>query len=718
MSEADAAAADPDAKLIGTVIAERYRLDRLLGEGGMGKVYAAEHLLLRKRLAVKVLLKELCEMPEVVQRFQREAMATANINHANIAAATDCGKLPDGSLFLVLELVEGKSLRDEIAEGPMPLARALHIARQIASALAAAHALGIVHRDLKPENVMLVTQGTDPDFVKVLDFGIAKVPIGAPNSRSTGPVASAPITKAGVVFGTPAYMPPEQALGQLVDHRADLYALGVISYELLSGVRPFAAKSDAAILGQQLGKTVPPFAERAPGLPIPEQVEHVVRMLLARDAALRFQSAEEVVAAIDQLIAGKSGPPARQAALEGAPTAMLGTAEQLYGTPRAPAEAPPAAVEEASLPELSVEDLAPEPHPPTARAVNLEPPPPTARAGNIEPHPPTERAVNLEPPPTERAGDPVDAPAATAQPDRSPAARTYDRLSAGAVSSVAVVCETIDANRGRLPAWLRQRVRIVPAGVLLVIVVVPVWIASLLPLLLIATRSERSTTASAASASASAQSEAPDPVLEELATAKKAGHSALVSLAERHPKHARVQLALAASHSFLADYPASVAAVGRALAADAKIAEDPEASSVLSTAVRKRASSSAAFELLEGPMGAAGATVMYDLSIDQKVQAATRTRAQKWVVGSEEFRTKAPPPVLLAAQLRYGKSCADRHSLLPKAGEIGDQRALAYLKIMKYPKGCGRRGRDDCFPCMRKDQALQEAIDAIQKRVK
>ncbi|MCE7894776.1 MAG: serine/threonine protein kinase, partial [Sorangiineae bacterium PRO1] len=332
----------PADSIVGSVLAERYRLDELLGEGAMGRVYAAEHVLMRKRVAVKVLRPELCDTKDVVARFEREAMATANIEHPNIAAATDCGKLPDGSLFLVLELVQGRSLRDEIAAGAMPVPRALHIARQTASALAAAHALGIVHRDLKPENVMLVTQGEDSDFVKMLDFGLAKLTDGAAGGAAPGARAPAPLTRVGVVHGTPEYMPPEQALGLSVDHRADLYALGVITYELLSGVRPFSAESDAGLLGQQLSKVAPPFSERVPGLEIPERVEQVVRRLLAKEVSARFQTAQEVEQAFDELLR-----PAAVAEPDGAPTAILGTAAELYGSVAAPAAplpepAPPA----------------------------------------------------------------------------------------------------------------------------------------------------------------------------------------------------------------------------------------------------------------------------------------------------------------------------------------------------------------------------------------
>src|SRR5579859_2929787 len=163
--------------LVGTTLSGRYLIERLIGEGGMGAVYQAEHTHMRKRLAVKVLHAEMSRLPEVVARFEREAMAAAHIEHPNVAAATDFGKLDDGSFFLVLEYVEGDSLRDAISAGRIEAGRAIHIALQMASALSRAHSMGIVHRDLKPENVMLVKRDDEPDFVKVLDFGIAKLPV-------------------------------------------------------------------------------------------------------------------------------------------------------------------------------------------------------------------------------------------------------------------------------------------------------------------------------------------------------------------------------------------------------------------------------------------------------------------------------------------------------------------------------------------------------------
>jgi tRNA A-37 threonylcarbamoyl transferase component Bud32 len=295
--------------LIGTMISERYRIERLLGEGGMGAVFQAEHTLMRKRMAIKVLHPEMTRLPEVVARFEREAMAAAHIDHPHVVTATDFGKLEDGSFFLALEFVEGKSLRDVIALGRLELGRALHITRQIAAALSRAHALKIVHRDLKPENVMLVEREGDPDFVKVLDFGIAKVQIGeltAGDVNQSGP-GQPVLTQAGMVYGTPEYMAPEQALGQPVDARADLYALGCIVYEMLCGVRPFDAESKVALLGMQVTMPVPAMATKAPDAGVPAEVEALVKHLLAKEASDRLGDARELIETIgvvmNQLVA-------------------------------------------------------------------------------------------------------------------------------------------------------------------------------------------------------------------------------------------------------------------------------------------------------------------------------------------------------------------------------------------------------------------------------
>lgn len=291
-------AADP---LIGSLLAERYLIRSLIGEGGMGKVYAGEHVLMRKRVAIKILHRELTTIADVVQRFEREAMAAANIDHPNVAAATDFGHLPDGSVFLVLEYVQGVSLRSEIASGPLESIRALHIARQIASAIESAHARGIVHRDLKPENVMLVERAGDPDFVKVLDFGIAKVRIRHHSDRESVRPGEI-ITKVGMIFGTPEYMAPEQALGEDADGRADQFSLGVILFEMLLGRRPYRSLNQVGILGQQLKGPPPKLTEIAPTITAAAEIDEVLAKMLATDREQRFSDALEVVEAIEAIL--------------------------------------------------------------------------------------------------------------------------------------------------------------------------------------------------------------------------------------------------------------------------------------------------------------------------------------------------------------------------------------------------------------------------------
>jgi serine/threonine-protein kinase len=285
----------------GTLIADRYRVDAMLGEGAMGAVYLAEHVQLRKRLAIKVLLPQWTTTAEVVARFEQEAVAAGAISHPNVAAATDFGRLADGSFFLVLEYLEGRTLRAELAAGPLPTARALMIARGIALGVAAAHAKGIVHRDLKPENAMLVTRDGDPDFVKVLDFGIARI-------ERTGPGGQA-LTSAGAVLGTPHYMAPEQALGSSVDARADLYALGVMLFEMLTGECPFRGAALTLVRQHLLtpAPALPPtVAER-----VPSEVRSLVARLLEKEPAARYASAAEVVLALNGCLAALAPSPAR-----------------------------------------------------------------------------------------------------------------------------------------------------------------------------------------------------------------------------------------------------------------------------------------------------------------------------------------------------------------------------------------------------------------------
>ncbi len=298
-----------DDPMIGRVIADRYRVEARLGEGGMGAVYRVEHTLMKKRLALKVLHREMTGQPEIVARFEREALAAAHIEHPNVAGATDFGKLEDGSCYLVLEYVEGTSLRSWIDKGPLPAARAVHVTKQVLAALRRAHELGIVHRDLKPENILLVDREGDRDFVKVLDFGIARVPIGSIGT-STGENGPS-LTRAGMVYGTPEYMAPEQALGQPVDGRSDLYSVGVMLFEMLVGRRPYDNKDKVALLGQHVAGPIPSARERAQPQELSAELDAVVTRFLSKSPSDRFvdaQAAIEALAAVDRDTPTSSAP--------------------------------------------------------------------------------------------------------------------------------------------------------------------------------------------------------------------------------------------------------------------------------------------------------------------------------------------------------------------------------------------------------------------------
>jgi tRNA A-37 threonylcarbamoyl transferase component Bud32 len=279
----------------GTEIAGRYRILSLIGEGGMGAVYRAQHLHLRKIFALKVLQAHNVDRPDVAARFEREAIAAGRIEHPNVVPATDFGRLPDGSFFLVLEFVNGRSLRSELQAGAMRPPRALGIMRGVVAGVRAAHDKGIVHRDLKPENIMLVDRDGNRDFVKLLDFGVARID----SARDGGPQ----LTQAGAMLGTPQYMSPEQILGHAIDARTDLYSLGIIFFELLTGRCPFAG--NLATLLEQHVTLAPP--ELPPALAAQEpRLAEILRVLLAKDPEKRFQTAKELAAAIEEP-PGKAG---------------------------------------------------------------------------------------------------------------------------------------------------------------------------------------------------------------------------------------------------------------------------------------------------------------------------------------------------------------------------------------------------------------------------
>ncbi len=276
---------------IGMVVGERYRIVSRIGVGGMGAVYRAEHTMMRRDLAIKVLLPELSGKEEFARRFEREAESASRLAHPNIITVTDFGRTAEGSLFLAMEFLAGTSLSSAIAAGPMAIDRALAIERQILRALDHAHAAGVVHRDLKPENIMLVERDGQREVVKILDFGIAKV-----TEPQSGGQA---LTQAGVIFGTPEYLSPEQALGEAVDARADLYAAGVILYEMLAGRRPFESEDKVKIISMHLAHAPPRIRDVAPEVSVPLPLEQAVLQAMEKSRDNRFATAAAFLQALD-----------------------------------------------------------------------------------------------------------------------------------------------------------------------------------------------------------------------------------------------------------------------------------------------------------------------------------------------------------------------------------------------------------------------------------
>jgi eukaryotic-like serine/threonine-protein kinase len=273
-------------QLVGSILDGKYELIKLLGEGGMGAVYEATHLLIGRRLAVKFLHVQYATNQEVITRFQREAQAASKIQHEHIIEVTDMGATADKTPYIVMEYLEGRDIKALLGEvGPLPPRRASHIMLQALSGLQAAHDVEIIHRDLKPENIYVINKSGNPDYVKLLDFGISKF-------RSLEGEGVKGLTQTGTVLGTPYYMSPEQARGdQNISTRSDIYAMGVILYQMLSGQLPFDAPNYNALLIKILTEEPPDLLTLNPDIPV-EMVD-AVRKAMSRNPADRFQDCVE-----------------------------------------------------------------------------------------------------------------------------------------------------------------------------------------------------------------------------------------------------------------------------------------------------------------------------------------------------------------------------------------------------------------------------------------
>lgn len=301
VSEQDADADLPD-PLLGRVIDNRYRVLQKLGEGGMGAVYQVEHVHMGKYMAMKLLLREFSGNKELVRRFRREAQAISRLNHIHTVQVFDFGRSADGAMYMVMEYIQGETLADLLARvGPLSPKRVARIVGQICASLAEAHGLGIVHRDLKPENVMMVRSKDERDFVKVLDFGLAK--LRERGDRDEG------ATSHGSLVGTPYYMSPEQIRGGDIDARADIYSLGAMLFKMLTGEPPFKAASPIAVLTRHLQDPPPSLRGARPELEGSE-LEAVVQRAMAKDAGQRYAGVDELRLAIEDSAVASLSPSA------------------------------------------------------------------------------------------------------------------------------------------------------------------------------------------------------------------------------------------------------------------------------------------------------------------------------------------------------------------------------------------------------------------------
>jgi serine/threonine-protein kinase len=301
------------AGLVGITLDDRYRLDALLGEGGMGAVFRATHLAMERRVAVKLLKPHLTADEVALQRFAREARATMKVDSDHAVKVLDFGITPHKDYYMVLEYLDGRTVQRELdVDGPFAPARVLHIAKQSLRALGAAHDQGLVHRDIKPDNILLMRAGDDADYVKILDFGVAKVMEGAASTKS-----ALSLTQAGVVFGTPEYMSPEQACGQTLDGRSDLYALAATMFAMLTGCGMYRAASPIEWLSAHARTPPPHLVEGNPSLAPYAELDALLQRCLAKrreerphDAAAMIRAIEEVETALTRATAAVSVDPA------------------------------------------------------------------------------------------------------------------------------------------------------------------------------------------------------------------------------------------------------------------------------------------------------------------------------------------------------------------------------------------------------------------------
>jgi eukaryotic-like serine/threonine-protein kinase len=304
------------AALVGVVLDDRYRLDALLGEGGMGAVYQAHHLAMDRRVAIKLLKPHLTSDDAALQRFLREARATMKVDSEHAVKVLDFGITLQRDYYMVLEYLDGRTVQRELdVDGPFAPSRVVHIARQVLHALGAAHSSGLVHRDIKPDNILLSRVGDDPDHVKVLDFGVAKLMEGTARSAQS----ALAITQAGMVFGTPSFMSPEQACGQTLDGRSDLYSLAATMFAMLTGCGMYKASSAIEWLVHHARTPPPHLVDGSPTLAPYTALDELLQRCLAKRRDDRPRDAAHMLALLDEIAPALRDPHASVASVSGRP---------------------------------------------------------------------------------------------------------------------------------------------------------------------------------------------------------------------------------------------------------------------------------------------------------------------------------------------------------------------------------------------------------------
>jgi serine/threonine-protein kinase len=620
--------------LVGTMISDRYQVEEMLAAGGMGCVYRGQHVHMHKRVAIKVLLPNTERLSDLVLRFQREAVAGAHIDHPNVAAATDFGQLPDGSYYLILQYVRGVTLQKVIKAGPLAPARAVHIARQIASALDACHRMGVIHRDLKPQNIMIEEDRSDA--VKLIDFGFAKVPMDRISTVDVRDAAKAlKVTTMGVVFGTPRYMAPEAALGMdSVDERSDLYALGVILYEMLAGAHPFQAASPTDVFRMHRTIAPPAIAARSPGVEVPPEVEAVVMRLMKKEPAARFESARAVMAALDAAMPGASperGAPAdslrppSSAGLEGfAAGGLFAPASATLTAP--PLTAPPA---------------------PAPASATLTAPPASAPAST------SPQAAATAPPPSEYIPRLARGPAAGSAKTREIPKVAIIGAAAAALAAIIIVVIVIASGGSDSKKTSRERA-IKADGA-------------------IADAAE-----ALGKATARAGKGAEKPAADSATTAIR-GRMRAAADAKEWGKAATALLELVDTDPAAFD-DREVALLAITIAPGIQLGGGEKADKI--------------FDALTNKLGAKGLDILYEI-VSTRGGSKASERAAK-ILREKEVFERASPALQVAIELRDASTCQERLALLGRAKTEGDTRAVAVLDILRQQQ-CVAKSGECCF---------------------